>query len=336
MKTFTSFVALLCSVAAFAGDGTEGSPYTLAEALSEKATTNFWLKADIKGLGKDGSQTVNDSELRTDTFALLNSGEAYLIAASYDIFGSLDLSDLTNTKDLLIEGRMMADTLWVRQVKGALSINISNGARGYHVAANYLVPQNVVATVVRGSYSTKNNDVTCVVGYSYFGDTVTTGKNSALILLAQDGSYDLTLASSEVAKSISGTTGLGAGKTVGLNTVTTKNRYLYRFEVSADFMGFRRNSDNMQEVTLESKDEVYLQVNASEKNFFGAYEFADEDKKVINWEGQTINDFASATTNLKKVIATHDDNKIYDLSGKISNGKQKGLFVQNGRLIIIK
>ena len=63
---FLSSFLILMSLSAFAGDGTKENPYTVAELLAQKdalANTDktVWVKADLKGLGEDGTKTDNAS-----------------------------------------------------------------------------------------------------------------------------------------------------------------------------------------------------------------------------------------------------------------------------------
>ena len=57
-------VALMASITAMAGDGTKANPYTVSElkaqcdALRSNGAT-VWVKADLKGLGEDGTLTEN-------------------------------------------------------------------------------------------------------------------------------------------------------------------------------------------------------------------------------------------------------------------------------------
>ena len=68
MKTLVIMAAILtASNAAMAGDGTKESPYTVAELNAQKdALANngqvVWVKADLKGLGEDGSLTETGSD----------------------------------------------------------------------------------------------------------------------------------------------------------------------------------------------------------------------------------------------------------------------------------
>ena len=92
---------------AWAGDGTKASPYTVAELNAQKdalATSGatVWVKADLKGLGVDGSQTVNGTTDANECAGLFGDATDTFVAYSYQILGNLDVADLTNTKDLLI------------------------------------------------------------------------------------------------------------------------------------------------------------------------------------------------------------------------------------------
>lgn len=63
-KTMMMALVALLPLAAFAGDGTKENPYTVSELNAQKdalATSGatVWVKADLKGLGEDGSLTEN-------------------------------------------------------------------------------------------------------------------------------------------------------------------------------------------------------------------------------------------------------------------------------------
>lgn len=112
MKIFTQIKTLalvagmvLTSNAVMAGDGTKANPYTVAELNAQKdalATSGdtVWVKADLKGLGADGTQTENAGT--TQCAGLFGDASASFVAYSYQILGELAMTDLTNTEELLI------------------------------------------------------------------------------------------------------------------------------------------------------------------------------------------------------------------------------------------
>ena len=70
MKTMTTIKMLFViagfamTTTAFAGDGTKDNPYTVAELNAQKdvlaaSGATVWVKADLKGLGEDGTRTDN-------------------------------------------------------------------------------------------------------------------------------------------------------------------------------------------------------------------------------------------------------------------------------------
>ena len=77
---------------AWAGDGTKASPYTVAELNAQKdalATSGatVWVKADLKGLGVDGSQTVNGTTDANECAGLF--GDANSLLGYDNLLGSL-------------------------------------------------------------------------------------------------------------------------------------------------------------------------------------------------------------------------------------------------------
>ena len=93
----------------WAGDGTKANPYTVAELNAQKdalaaSGETVWVKADLKGLGEDGTKTDNATgEDNVKQMAgLFGDATGDFVAYSWQILGELALSDLTNTKDLLI------------------------------------------------------------------------------------------------------------------------------------------------------------------------------------------------------------------------------------------
>ncbi len=63
-KTMMMALVALLPLAAFAGDGTKENPYTVAELNAHKddlaaSGNTVWVKADLIGLGEDGSLSEN-------------------------------------------------------------------------------------------------------------------------------------------------------------------------------------------------------------------------------------------------------------------------------------
>lgn len=354
-------VALTASTTMMAGDGTKANPYTVAELMAAQdnltATDTVWVRANLKGLGADGSQTVNDADNRKDCAACFTDGTATFTAWSFEILSYLAMEDLTNTQDLLLSGVMREGSeskdepegrhFSLCQMEGALQLAISNGFRGFHVQSQYVVPRGMVAVDVRCGYSSKTNEAT--VAYTYTcGDTLSImGKNSARVLMARDGVYDIVLTAAKQNQK-AGTTSLSGGTQAGLNTVKTNNRYLYRFVADANRTGFERNSDNMKEVTLERKDEVYLQINALETNFFGHYAFDDGDtKKWIKWGAEPLENFVSDTPDAIVGVASPASPRefsigndqlsiLHTLTGLRVQRPVKGINIVNGKKFFVK
>ena len=162
-------------------------------------------------------------------------------------------------------------------------------------------------------------------------------KNSAQVLIAKDGTYDFVLTSAATHYQ-GGTTGLAGGKQAGVNTVTTNNRYLYRFVATAEKVGFERNSDNLKEVTLDTKDEIYLNVNSLNTNFYGHWSWETEDKKWITWTGKADADFdhTAGISTVKADGRSVTDGAVYNLQGQRLTQPQKGLNIVNGKKFIVK
>lgn len=327
-KTLALFLGMaLASSNVMAGDGTKASPFTVAELNAQKealATSGdaVWVKADLKGLGEDGTSTDNATTTDANNKNVYHlaglftdaNGDTF-VAYSWQILGELALSDLTNTKDLLIKLTYQkgshgygntanptsltdyepADDLHfsLAEVHGALTLDITTGLRGYHIPSSYIVPKDVIATKVSAGYSSKNG---AYVNYSNFigsEQQYVTPKNAALVLMATGGEkkYDFALSADLYTQTMSNGNALEPGKQAGLNTGTTKNRYCYRFVSDATRSGFERNSDENCTVTLASKDEVYLRVSSLANNFYGNYAFETEAKDWITWKGGAYADY---------------------------------------------
>ena len=334
---------------------TKDSPYTVSELLAQKdalaaSGETVWVKADLKGLGDDGTKTNNadteDAEGKTvrSMAGLFGDETGSFVAYSWQILGQLDIADLTNTKDLLIaltygtEGHPYGNSsspqyasnyeptdahFSLAEVHGALKLEIKNGFRGYHIASSYQVPRDIVAARVSSGYTAKNG---ATVSYGYYdgaeeGKNYVINKNTALVLLGYDGTYDFVL-SADYYEQINSNS-LSGGEKAGVNTIPMKNnalRYHYRFIATGDKTGFERNRDESTEVELASKDEVYLTINGNDNHFFGNWTWETEDKKWISWAGQTIADFHEPPAANKKGDVNDDGSvDVADISAIISN-----------------
>ena len=359
---------LMTSHAAYAGDGTKENPYTVAELNAQKSALAasgkvVWVKADLKGLGEDGTQTSNaDKEENGKTVkqlaGLFGDATGSFVAYSWQILGQLDLADLTNTKDLLIgltygtAGHPSGNTanpqyasneepttehFSLDEVHGALSLNITNGYRGYHIASSYIVPADVVAVKVSAGYSaSKGAYMNCENEFIGADQTYVTPKNAALVLLAEDGTHDFVLSAALNEQTISNGNSMNAGTTAGVNTITTKNRWHYRFVVTADKVGFERNSDTVTDVVLEAKDEVFLSVSSLDTNFAGKYTFETADKKWITWNGKKFADFNITPTAVKSVRAAVVAPQYFNLLGRSVVKPSKGFYVKDNKIVIQK
>ena len=341
---------------AWAGDGTKANPYTVAELNAQKdalaaSGETVWVKADLRGLGEDGTKTDNATgEDNVKQMAgLFGDATGTFVAYSWQILGELALSDLTNTKDLLISltygtaGHPYGNSsspqyasnyeptdahFSLGEVYGALSLEIKNGYRGYHIASSYVVPKEIVAARVASNY-TAAKGATIAFGY-YDGaeeGKYIINKNTALVLLAYNGTYDFVLSSGYYEQINSNS--LSGGEKAGVNTIPMKNnqlRYHYRFVANGDKVGFERNCETSTDVNLESKDAVYLTINGNDKHFFGNGTWETEDKNWISWTDKTISDFHAqtkatevtsdfASSTIRSVIGT----ALADVNGNIYN-----------------
>lgn len=368
MKTFSTLAALAISALAYAGDGTKDNPYTVAELNAQKdalaaSGNTVWVKADLKGLGEDGTRTSNiDTENIGSTnikymAALFGDETGTFTAYSFQILSDLEMSNLTNTQSLLIsltyqkgghphgntnypqyatdyETKALGNTphFSLAEVYGALKIEIKNGFRGYHVPASYIVPEGIVATRVNSNYTTANGSS---INYGYYdgseeGKTYVINKNTALVLLANDGAYDFVLSSGYYEQINSN--GLHSGSQAGANTIKDENRWHFRFIVNGEKIGFERNGSNDKEVILDSKDEVYLTVNSKSDHFAGSWSWETDDKKWISWQGKKYSDFHE--TGIIYMQAETKDAAIYDLQGRKLSQPKKGLNIQNGKKFV--
>lgn len=333
----------------YAGDGTLEKPYTVGELNAQKDAlaalgNTVWVKADLRSLGENMDGLFGDA---TDTFT----------AYSEQILQGLTLSDLTNTKDLLIaltygtEGHAYGNTanpqyasckepaeahFSLSEVRGALTVKIENGLRGYHVPACYRVPQGVIAVKVSAGYTAKNG---AYVNYTNF-DGATEGsyvtpKDAALVLMAPDGDYELSLVADLYEQTISNGNAMNPGTQEGLNAGTAKNRARFRFVNEGGKTGFQRNSDENCTVTLQSKDEVFLQVSSLDNNFWGNYAWESEAKDWITWGGGKYADFHDIT-GIKSLRTVTTDDAYYSLSGQRVEQPRRGLYIRNGKKIFVR
>lgn len=323
MKIFTSvkMLALVFGMMIFggsyalAGDGTKSNPYTVAELNAQKdalaaSGETVWVKADLKGLGVDGSQTQNEGT--TQCAGLFGDAQDSFVAYSYQILGELAMEDLTNTRDLLIaltygtEGHPYGNTsspqyasnyeptdahFSLVEVHNALQVTIENGLRGFHFPACVVIPKNVIAVKVSAGYKAGETAYVNYTNYIGADAEYVLPKNAAVVLMAVGGTYDFVLGTALYDQSISNGNAMSPGTQAGENAGTTKNRARFRFVCDGYRTGFERNSDENCTVILNSKDEVFLQVNTLETNFWGNYAWENPEKNWITWAGGKYSDF---------------------------------------------
>ncbi len=362
-KTMMMALVALLPLAAFAGDGTKENPYTVAELNAHKddlaaSGNTVWVKADLIGLGEDGSLSENtESNQMAGKFG---DATGTFVAYSYQILQGLAMSDLTKTTDLLIsltygtvghpEGSsaspqyatdkekdvVTGNHFSLAEVHGALTLNITNGYRGYHIASCYIVPQDIVAIKVSAGYSSKNGAYfKCEDAFDGAAQTYITPKNSSLVLLAEDGNHDIVLAADLYEQKISNGNTMSGGTTAGLNKYSNNKTYCFRFVASGDRLGFERNCDNTAEVILNSKDEVYVYVSNSDTNFWGNWTWETPEKNWISWNGKKYSDYHTTAIRQMKAV-TSEDGKLYDLQGREVTEPAKGLYIKNGKKYIAK
>lgn len=319
LKTLALVAGMLLTAAgqAWAGDGTKANPYTVAELNAQKdalaaSGNTVWVKADLKGLGVDGTQTVNGATDANECSGLFGDATDTFVAYSYQILGTLDVADLTNTKDLLIAltygttGHPYGNSanpqyasnyepetahFSLVEVHNALSVNIENGLRGYHISSSYIVPEKVIAVKVNAGYSATKGAYVTYTNYDGAEAACVTPKNAALVLMANSGMYDFVLTSALYEQTISNGNALNPGKQAGVNTGTTKNRAALAFVNDGTKAGFQKNSNENYTVTLQQKSDVFLLVSSLETNFYGNYAWETEAKDWITWAGGQYSDF---------------------------------------------
>jgi len=356
---------IFVSASVMAGDGTKENPYTVSELNAQKdalaaSGNTVWVKADLKGLGVDGSQTVNGTADANECAGLFGDANDTFVAYSYQILGTLDMADLTNTNDLLIAltygttghaygntaspqyatdyevKTVTGDHFSLVEVHGALSVNIENGLRGYHISSCYLVPEDVIAVKVNAGYSSSKG---AYVTYTNFDGSVgafATPKDAALVLMAESGIHDFVLTSAMYDQTFSNGNSMNPGKQAGVNTGTTKNRVAMAFVNNGTMSGFQRNSNENYTVTLQQKSDVFLLVNAQETNFYGNYPWESPEKDWITWGGGKYSDY-HATNAISSVSSKASaEEGIYSLQGVRMNKLQKGVNIVNGKKVVKK
>ena len=369
MTSTTKMLAVIAAMlttsnAAMAGDGTKENPYTVAELNAQKDALAangqvFWVKADLKGFGENGSLTETGSDYKdvNNLAGLFGDATGDFVAYSWQILGQLALSDLTNTKDLLISltygttGHPFGNTsspqyannyepetdhFSLEEVHGALSLDIQNGLRGYHIASSYVIPADVIAVKVGAGYSASKGAYVNYTDFDGNSATIITPKNSALVLKAAPGVHDFVLSAALNEQTISNGNSMSPGTQAGFNTGTTKNRACFRFVSDATKPGFQRNSDENYTVTLEAKDEVFLMVNTQETNFWGNYAWENDAKDWITWNGGQyidtgVSPIANRTGYELGASMKSSNSTYFDLQGRRVIKPTKGIYVKNNK-----
>ena len=349
---------------AWAGDGTKASPYTVAELNEQKdalaaSGETVWVKADLKGLGEDGTKTDNATVDNVKQMAgLFGDATGTFVAYSWQILGELALSDLTNTKDLLIAltygtaGHPYGNSsspqyasnyeptdahFSLVEVHNALSVTIENGLRGYHISSSYIVPENVIAVKVNAGYSSTKGAYVTYTNFDGAEAVIPTPKDAALVLMANSGTYDFVLTTALYDQRFSNSNNLNPGTQAGENKGTTKNRWRFRFVDDGTRTGFERNSDEDCTVILAGKEEVYLQVSSLETNFAGNWNWDNPEKNWIPWKGGKYSDYH--TTGITEMVngqSSMVNEKTFDLQGREVSQPTKGVYIKNGKKFVAK
>ena len=320
IKRLAAFAACLLPLAAFAGDGTKNNPYTVAELNAQKdalaaSGATVWVKADLKGLGEDGTLSKNTES--NQMAALFGDATGEFVAYSYQILQGLALADLTNTTDLLLSVNygtvghphgnsanpqyasdyekdvVSAAHFSIGELHGALQVTVSNGMRGFHFPACYVVPKEMVAVRVNSNYTDAKGASVNYGAYDGAEKSYVINKGTALVLLAYDGTYPVVL-SADYYEQIN-SNGLNGGTQAGINAGTSADRWRFRFVNDGTRCGFERNSDENCTVVLQSEDEIFLQVNSKNNHFGGHWAWETADKKWISWQFKTISDYHEPT-----------------------------------------
>lgn len=346
----------------WAGDGTYASPYTVAElnaqkdALSASGDT-VWVKADLKGLGEDGtSQSNADTDVK-NMAALFGDATDTFVAYSWQILGQLELADLTNKKDLLIsltygtsghpygnqQNPQYASNyeptdahFSLVEVHNALQVSIENGLLGFHFPACVVIPKNVIAVKVSAGYKAGAPAYVNYINYDGADAEYVLPKNAAVVLMAVEGTYDFALGTAFFDQTISNGNALNPGTKAGENAGTTRNRARFRFVCDGYRTGFERNSNENCTVILNSKDEVFLQVNTLEDNFWGNYAWETIEKNWITWAGKKYSDYHSGTGIASVKAQSLSADAVYSLQGVRLAAPQKGLNIIGGKKLFVK
>ena len=197
---------------------------------------------------------------------------------------------------------------------------------------------SIVAIKVSAGYSSsKGAYVNCDNPFNGNTETNGTPKNCALVLLAEDGTYPLVLTTAYFNQKFSNGNALNPGVKAGLYTREGNfNNYYYKFVNENSKLGFERNSDNKNEVTLATKDEVYLSVSSKDDNFFGKWDWKGNDK-WIEWTGKTYADYPTTSDAIQTLNReSFTVNRYFDLQGRQISLPTKGLYINNGKKYIAK
>lgn len=354
---------LFVSISVMAGDGTKENPYTVSELNAQKEAlaasgNTVWVRADLKGLGEDGTKTDNATVDNVKQLAGLFGDETgTFVAYSWQILGELVLNELTNTQNLLIaltygtaahpygnqQNPQYASNyepteahFSLVEVHNALQLNIANGLRGYHFSACLVIPKNVIAVKVSAGYKSGAPAYVNYTNYDGADAEYVLPKDGPFVLMAVPGTYDFALGTALYDQTLTNGNYLNAGTQAGVNAGTTKNRARFRFVNDGIKAGFERNSDENCTVTLQSKDEVFLQVSSLDNNFYGNFPWESEAKNWITWGGKQYGDFHDLSGISTVPAAAKSAEAIYSLQGVRLNKMQSGINIVNGKKVVVR
>ena len=218
----------------------------------------------------------------------------------------------------------------------ALQVNIANGLRGYHFSACLVIPKNVIAVKVSAGYKSGAPAYVNYTNYDGADAEYVLPKDGPFVLMAVPGTYDFALGTALYEQTLTNGNALNAGTQAGVNAGTTKNRARFRFVADDTKAGFERNSDENCTVTLQSKDEVYLQVSSLDNNFYGNFPWETEAKNWITWGGKQYGDFHDLSGISTVPAAAKSAEAIYSLQGVRLNKMQSGINIVNGKKVVVR
>ncbi len=207
---------------------------------------------------------------------------------------------------------------------------------------NFTGPAGIIVCSINGSSNASSTGIT--FNKYHLNEVVmgsSTNSSSGLFLIAKPGEYTLTLTDAAVTGKIFSTITYWVDE----NTQAyKKNCQLYKFVNTAGHVGFERDSkyasDNYQYCDLGAGEHVYLPLNATiVEKCASLLETTAAELSFIPWEGPwknvpTISD-VTGIMNIENSKVKGDE-VCYNLHGQRIENPTKGLYVVNGKKIVIK